>query len=145
MISVRLFGRLFSLFGLAFVLALCGCGEDGPPVVPVNGKVMRDGKPLTNVAVSFVPTGSGLAAIGKADSSGNIQLQTNGRPGAMVGTYKVGITEPIREMTPEALASGGPPPVSFDPKFESPNSSGIEYTVAESGGTFEFTVTNKKK
>ncbi len=124
-------------------LALAGCSESGPELEPLTGKVLRDGKPLTNVSISLVPVASGLAAIGTADKSGNIQVQTNGRNGAMKGKYKVGITEPIREMTPQALASGGPPPVSFNPKFESPQTSGIEQEVIEGGGTFEFTVTNK--
>lgn len=121
-----------------------GCGENGPKVVPVTGKVVRDGKSLTNVSVTFLPKGSGLSATGSADSSGNIVMLTNGRNGAMVGDYKVGITEPLRDMTPESLASGAPPPTSFDPKFQSPDSSGITFNVPEKGGKFEFTVTNKK-
>lgn len=125
------------------VIALVGCSDGGPKLEPLTGKVMRDGKPMTNVSISLVPVASGLAAIGTADSSGNIKVQTNGRNGAMIGKYKVGITEPIREMTPAALASGSPPPVSFDPKFESPQTSGIEHEVLAGGGTFEFTVTNK--
>lgn len=128
---------------LLATVGLVGCSESGPKLEPLSGKVMRDGKPLTNVSVSLVPVSSGLAAIGTADTSGNIQVQTNGRSGAMKGKYKVGITEPIREMTPEALASGSPPPVSFDPKYESPQTSGIEYDVVDGGGTFEFTVKNK--
>ncbi len=87
---------------------------------------------------------AGLAADGNADSSGSIQKQTNGKNGAIKGKYKVGITEPMRKMTPEALASGSPPPVSFNPKFTSPETSGIEYEVADGGGKFEITVTNKK-
>lgn len=125
------------------VLLLAGCSNDGPKLVPLSGKVLRDGKPMTNVSVAFIPMGSGLAAMGSADNSGNIQVQTNGKNGAMIGKYKVGISEPMRPMTPEALASGSPPPVSFDPKYEKPQTSGIEHEVVEGGGKFEFTVTNK--
>lgn len=131
------------LIGLA-ILVSTGCRDDGPKLEPLSGKVLRDGKPLTNVSVTLVPVGSGMAAAGQADSSGNINMQTNGRNGAIKGKYKVGISEPLRDMTPEALKSGSPPPVSFDPKFESPQTSGIEYEVAEGGGTFEFKVTNRK-
>jgi len=125
------------------VFVLSGCSNGGPKLEPLSGKVMRDGNQMTNVTVAFVPMGSGLAADGGADSSGNIQIQTNGKNGAIKGKYKVGITEPMRKMTPESLASGSPPPVSFNPKFTSPETSGIEYEVADGGGKFEFTVTNK--
>ncbi len=91
----------------------------------------------------MVPISSGLAAMGNADQSGNIQMQTNGKNGSMAGKYKVGVTEPMRPMTPAAIASGSPPPVSFDPKFESPQISGIEYEVVAGGGKFEFAVKNK--
>jgi len=126
------------------LIGLIGCSDGGPKLEPLGGKVMRGGNPMTNVSISMVPVGSGLAAIGTADASGNIQVQTNGKNGAIKGKYKVGITEPIREMTPAALASGGPPPVSFDPKFESPQTSGVEYEVLDGGGKFEFEVTNRK-
>jgi len=119
---------------LCLLVVVPGCWDDGPKVVPVSGKVLRDGKALTNVAVTFLPVGSGL-----------FKMQTNGRSGAMVGRYKIGITEPLREMTPESLASGSPPPMSFDAKFGSPESSGLEFNVSDVGGIFEFTVTNKKK
>ncbi len=128
----------------SMALFLSGCSDGGPKLEPVTGKVIRDGSPLTNVTVAFIPIGAGLAADGGADASGNIQVQTNGKNGAIKGKYKVGITEPMRKMTPEAIASGSPPPVSFDPKFTSPDKSGIEYEVADGGGKFEFTVTNKK-
>ena len=128
----------------SMALFLSGCSDGGPKLEPLTGKVMRDGSALTNVTVALIPIGAGLAADGGADSSGSIQVQTNGKNGAIKGMYKVGITEPMRKMTPEALASGAPPPVSFNPKFTSPETSGITYEVADGGGKFEFTVTNKK-
>ena len=134
-----------SLGILCLLVAVPGCWDDGPKIVPVSGKVLRDGKALTNVAVTFLPVGSGLSATGSADSSGTIKMLTNGRSGAMVGRYRIGITEPLRDMTPESLASGSPPPMSFDAKFGSPESSGLEFNVSDVGGIFEFTVTNKQK
>lgn len=143
MTSLRTVYRAPFIAVALLIPGFCGCYDSGPKLEPLSGKVLRDGKALTNVSISLVPIGSGVAAIGSADSAGNIQVQTNGRNGAIKGKYKVGITEPMRPMTPEAIASGSPPPVSFNPKFESPQTSGIEYEVASGGGTFEFTVTNK--
>jgi hypothetical protein len=128
---------------LALLVGLLGCSQGGPKLEPVSGRILKDGKPMTNVCVSMVPEGSGVAAIGIADSSGTIVIQTNGRPGAMQGKYKVGVTELTRPMTPQALASGSPPPLSFDRKYESPQTSGFEFEVHKGGGTFEFSVTPK--
>ena len=130
-----------TLVGL--LTGLVGCGQSGPKLEPVSGQILKDGKAMTNVAVSLVPEGSGIAAIGTADSSGKIVVQTNGRSGAMQGRYKIGVTEPTRPMTPEALKSGSPPPLSFDRKYESPQTSGFEFEVPKGGGKFEFSVTAK--
>ena len=133
--------KWIALVGL--LTGLVGCGQSGPKLEPVSGKVLKDGKAMTNVSVAMVPEGSGVAAIGNADSSGMIVVQTNGRAGAMQGKYKIGVTEPTRPMTPESLKSGSPPPLSFDRKYESPQTSGFEFEVPSGGGKFEFTVTAK--
>src|SRR5262245_6299786 len=128
---------------VGLLTGLVGCGPSGPKLEPVSGKILKDGQAMTNVAVALVPEGSGIAAIGTADGSGTIVVQTNGRSGAMQGKYKIGVTEPTRPMTPESLASGSPPPLSFDRKYESPQTSGFEFEVPNGGGKFEFTVTAK--
>ena len=133
--------KWITLVGL--LTALVGCGQSGPKLEPVSGKILKDGKAMTNVSVALVPEGSGIAAIGSADSSGTIVVQTNGRSGAMQGKYKIGVTEPTRPMTEEALRSGSPPPLSFDRKFESPQTSGFEFEVPSGGGKFEFSVMAK--
>jgi hypothetical protein len=46
------------LRGVLVLLVVCaatGCGDDGPRRVAVEGKVMREGSPLANGTVSFVP------------------------------------------------------------------------------------------
>ena len=132
------------LIALVVLLSgLVGCGQSGPKLEPVSGKVLKDGKAMTNVSVALVPEGNGIAAMGSADSSGTIVVQTNGRSGAMQGKYKIGVTEPTRPMTPAQVASGGPPPLSFDRKYESPQTSGFEFDVPAGGGKFEFSVTAK--
>jgi len=128
---------------VGLLVALVGCGAGGPKLEPVSGKILKNGTAMTNVSISMVPEGDGVAAMGTADSSGSIVVQTGGRPGALKGKYKIGVTEPIRPMTPEALASGSPPPLSFDRKYESPQTSGFEFEVLDGGGTFEFSVTTK--
>ncbi len=74
----QLIGVLLVTGGFVFML---GCGDSGPKLEPVSGKVLKDGKPMTNVSITMVPVSTGLAAMGTADSSGNIRILTNGRAG----------------------------------------------------------------
>jgi hypothetical protein len=50
------------LVGLAMILA--GCGDGGPTLIPVKGKVSYDGKPLETGLVRFEPL-DGKSASGK--------------------------------------------------------------------------------
>jgi len=84
---------------LAIVSASCvlcfigsGCGESGPALGKVTGKVTLDGKPQANVAVTFMPTAGGGAASGITDASGNYELSHTGGKGAPVGKNKVAVT-----------------------------------------------------
>jgi hypothetical protein len=73
----------------AFVL---GCGPTGPSLGRVTGKVTLDDKPLTNVAVTFMPTGEGGSASGVTDANGNYELNHANGKGAPVGKCKVAVT-----------------------------------------------------
>lgn len=74
---------------------LIGCGEGGPKLVPVEGKVTLDGKALANKTIMFAPqTGTqGSGAGGTTDGEGNYKLtavtpgSTQARPGIAVGDY----------------------------------------------------------
>jgi hypothetical protein len=78
---------VFSLF-----CGIAGCGESGPTLAPVKGKVTMGGQPLKNVDVIFQPEQGGQPAIGKTDDSGSYSVFTAGKAGAMPGKHKVAIT-----------------------------------------------------
>ena len=76
------------------VMMLAGCGDSGPKVVPVTGKVTLDGTPLTIGTVTFYPDESkGNTVVGTStgmiQSDGSYKLNYNGKDGAPVGWYKV--------------------------------------------------------
>jgi hypothetical protein len=78
----------FALAGLA----LAGCG--GPPRGEVEGVVTRDGKPLPNVEVVFLPDpelgSKGPRAAALTDKDGRYHLRGDkGQEGAAVGRYRV--------------------------------------------------------
>ncbi|WP_337174964.1 hypothetical protein [Paludisphaera sp.] len=75
-------------------LALAGCGdpEDSYPLVPVTGKVTRDGGFVSGASVSFLPDpGNSYQTPGGAttDSSGVFVARFRDRDGLALGKYKV--------------------------------------------------------
>lgn len=80
------------LCGLAVTV---GCaGDTGPPLAPVSGTLLVDGRPIAGVSVMFVPDNgkgtSGPASVGVTGADGAFTLTAPGnRPGAIVGHHKV--------------------------------------------------------
>jgi hypothetical protein len=84
--------RLYSIPLLVLGCALlAGCGPGGPTLGKVTGKVTLDGKPLPNVAVTFMPTEGGSAS-GITDASGNYELSHPNGKGTPLGKNKVSVT-----------------------------------------------------
>lgn len=85
-------GRLISRCCLAAsLLALLGCGGDGITIVPTEGTVTLDGKPLENVMVEFWPESEGPRSFASTDAAGHFVLTTDDgkRKGAALGTHRI--------------------------------------------------------
>jgi len=108
----------------------------------VSGTVKIDGQPLTKGTVTFIATdGKNPNATGAIDSSGGYTLQTT-EPGdgAVVGSYKVAISDADSEAMNTAVP-GMPPPVqkSAIPKsYLNANTSGLTATVEAGRNTKDF-------
>ena len=77
--------------GLFAWLAACGCGDDRPARVPVSGRVLIDGKPLTIGSVRFVPAGDRMST-GVLDSNGRFTLSCfDTNDGAVPGLHQVAV------------------------------------------------------
>lgn len=108
-----------ALSGLVLV-AVVGCGDGGPPLVPVNGRVTLDGKPLAGKTVKFIPDAStpGQGAGANTDASGNYALlavrpgATRDVPGAPPGAYRVIVTEPMFPIDLPVQKADNPEPVA---------------------------------
>jgi hypothetical protein len=127
-------------------MAACGCGS-GFKTVPVAGRVLVDGRPLTGAeaTVLFRPDASRgntmtIDFAGTADENGNYVLyHGDGKPGVAPGWYKVAVvaTEPLVFRTgpgnkPRTRMPGMPVRKSLiDKKFAVVASSGIEIEVVE--------------
>lgn len=89
---------------ITICLSVSGC-DRGPKIVPVNGKVTLDGKPLPFKSVYFFPdrtaTPDGNGAGGYTDNESKYYLIANAggattdKRGVQPGVYRVTVTEPM--------------------------------------------------
>lgn len=132
---MRIPGRLLiPALLLAFV---AGCGateEDRFTLVPVNGKVTKNGKPMPGATITFIPDASNTQSTPGVDSTGpegNYSIRFKGRSGVAPGKYKVAI-EP-------GLENGGKAPEGMeeDP-YMAQMARGASQKKAELGEKNEF-------
>jgi hypothetical protein len=88
-ITWRILGIGFS----ALLIAGCNSSPPGLKLVPVEGVITLDGKPLSGADIMFVPQGEtkGQGGVARSDASGKFQLLSQDRKlkGAPVGDYRV--------------------------------------------------------
>jgi len=105
--------RFFTVYCLliTIILSLSGCGGPAkpagfPPLYPVSLKVMQEGQPLVDAAVSLrIADNSMTWSIGgRTDEQGIAVLWTHGKfRGAPAGTFKVAVEKVVNEGEKEML------------------------------------------
>ncbi|MCA9240185.1 MAG: hypothetical protein KDA37_08300 [Planctomycetales bacterium] len=73
------------------VCGLTGCGQQ-PTMAPFVGVVTYKGKLLEFGGVTMQPKGGGPVARGTIQPDGTFSVETDGKPGAMIGTHRVRVT-----------------------------------------------------
>jgi hypothetical protein len=77
---------------LLYVVLLAGCGQEGPELAEVSGRVTLDGQPLELVDVVFQPSDGTPPSTGRTDADGRYQLlYKRGMMGARTGEHTVRI------------------------------------------------------
>ena len=79
---------------LMLMVSAVGCGESGPQLAPVSGRVTLDGDPLAVAEITFQPDAgaAGSASYGRTDPSGRYELlYSRKKKGALVGPHTVRI------------------------------------------------------
>jgi hypothetical protein len=83
---------LLSLLVSSFCFA-AGCDGTNPSLAPVSGKVFYQNQPLPRGTIVFVPDAdrgnNGPLAQGSIQAGGSYAIQTEGKPGALPGWYRV--------------------------------------------------------
>lgn len=77
-----------------------------PELVPVTGRVLYQGKTLSDGFVMSSPTRGGESALSGLDKEGRFDLFTNGVPGASVGTHRFVVRAYTRGMPPTLIIPG---------------------------------------
>ncbi len=146
------------------LLAVLGCSspeapEDRPyvdprtiPLVPVEGTVTLDGKPLAGAVVTFLPPRD-APSNGETDQNGHYVMKTYERDGVPQGEYKVAVSYLVSaEGVPQGLgprsAQSQPPGMltateRLKPEFADLGRTKLTATVGPQGGTFDFAVEAK--
>jgi hypothetical protein len=89
------------------VATLVGCGDSSSNLVPVVGKVMVDGQPLTTGTgnVSFRPekgNPSRQEPASEIGPDGTYRLTTDGKEGAPLGRYRVMVVDNVEKIDPKS-------------------------------------------
>ena len=93
-----------SVLSLSLVIALAGCGPDGPvklPTMKISGKLTIDEKPFGPATLTLSSPDSDKNkpnSTGNVDKDGKISFVTYGEEGIAAGTYTVTIAGDIMAM-----------------------------------------------
>ncbi|MDZ4821608.1 MAG: hypothetical protein SGJ20_21820 [Planctomycetota bacterium] len=133
-------------FSALVLISVVGCGDSGPELFPVQGKVTLDGKPLADAGVMFMPTDKGPSANGTTDSDGHFELMTVNRAGAIRGTHPVVIAK--RKYVPlkpgdEPVPAGVRAEWYSPKKYSNPATSGLTADVGDGDNNFNFDLRSK--
>jgi len=127
--------------GLTLLAVSLGCsscsGAKGPPVFPVQGKVLFRGKPASGALVIFHPLNQpelekGMPrAVVEDDGSFSVTTLT-ANDGAPAGDYAVSITwKTTSEKIPSRKGRPKRVPTNFPEKYKNPKTSGLVVRVEE--------------
>lgn len=128
------------------LVVVTGCSR-GPKLVPVNGRVTLDGKPVQEMLINFQPVGNttGEGAHAMTDTDGRFTLSDmRGGTGAHVGEYKVSFYpalgrkkegDPTTDVVSDGSKSG------FPRIYLDADKSPLRATIPEGGGTAEVILT----
>lgn len=129
------------MLGICTMLSGCGGGGNGPVTVPAKGVVTYKGKPVPKLSVAFLPD-KGMVAEGTTDANGRFTLTTK-KPGdgAMVGSYKVGISfvpDKVPDMPGFPGTEKGEAESPIPKKYADANTSGLTSVVDKNASKNDF-------
>jgi hypothetical protein len=141
--------------GLSMLVGCTDSTRSFGKLVPVKGTVTYNGKPVpAGCAITFIHSERGFPASAPIAADGTYTLLFNGKPEVPVGTYKVSVTSPAAGVaadpsSPDAykammmktpISKGGGPAkaATIPPKYATPETSGVTFSVVEGQATYDL-------
>ncbi len=140
-------GCLHLTLGSILLCGLAGCGEQGESAIPVEGKIIYNGQPLTVGTVIFTPDAAkGNTSMneprGKLDENGTYRLHLRkDREGAPPGWYKISVSAQKLRDSKDIYSYASVIPA----KYANPQTSGVAVQVVENAapGAYDIALTGK--
>lgn len=127
---------------VGLLLALSGCGGSSNGLLPVEGKITVENKPLPRGSVAFHPdakkNSSKKVASGDIGADGTYKLYTDGQAGAPPGWYKVTVVSTTVPDSARPNAAKSYVGLAFTKAEETPLS--VEVTASPKAGHYDLTV-----
>jgi hypothetical protein len=140
-------------FVRSFLVLCCGiglfagCGDGGPALGKVTGKITLDGKAAPGILVTFVPESGGSPSYGVTELDGQYKLMfTDDKDGAIVGKHKVTLEvqkrpskDEIEDFKAQGLNVPEYTPVKLPKKYRSDGALSAEVAKGKNDISFELT------
>lgn len=138
LLSLRAIGGLLSIVAML----LMGCGASAEPLIPVEGIITYQDRPLATGSISLLPDAArGNKTLhqptGIIDSAGNYRLFTTSEPGAPAGPYKVIIHATESTHDPK-LAHPGMPRSLIPTKYSDPKTTPLSIEVRSDASPTDY-------
>jgi hypothetical protein len=145
----RLFGHSLLASVVAGAVGLAGCGSG---LVPAEGIVLLDGKPVAGATITFMPQAEGRPASARSGPDGRFAASLpGGPPGVSPGDYRVVVMLLKQEVLgagggdAETASGGGGPPVEYlvPRRYGDPETSGLTAALAKGSRDLRFELTSE--
>jgi len=140
---MRSLGRTASVLGLfVSLVVLTGC-SDGPKIVSVSGTLTREGKPVPNLTINFVPA-VGRPSWAVSDENGRFTAQYDkAQEGVIVGTHTVWVvwrpSSPKEEMDIQSGKASRPANYkAITEKFGSEEKTPLKFEITKAESNLEI-------
>ena len=127
------------LFALLFA-AVVGCGKS--ELSPLTGTVTFDGKPLSSGIIAFQNVADGPAGHASVQPDGRYVARTGNQVGLRPGEYQISIVA-YEPLVPTSSGREPMPKMVTPKRFARPETSGLRYTLTESGGAFDISLSSE--
>jgi hypothetical protein len=137
------------------IVGLGGCGthkSNLPDLVPVQGTVTIDEKPLSGTVVTFIPSGAtrGAGGAGYTDTDGKYELRYQaGQKGTAAGEYRVVLAKFVMPDGSDLPPNSSVGPMDSPAKqvlpirYSDAEQTTLTASVAPAGGTVDFHLKSK--